>query len=61
MAKSKNHTAHNQTKKQHRLGIKKQSRQRFASLNSVDAKFVRNRRRSIKIMLKKRAEAKGGK
>ena len=53
MAKSKNHTAHNQSKKAHRLGIKKQSRQRYASLKGVDPKFIRNRRRSLKVMLKK--------
>ena len=53
MAKSKNHTAHNQNKKAHRLGIKKVQRQRYASLKGVDPKFIRNRRRSLKIMLKK--------
>ena len=58
MAKSKNHTAHNQNAKAHRLGIKKQSRQRYASLQGVDPKFIRNRRRSLKVMLKKQAEKK---
>ena len=58
MAKSKNHTAHNQNKKAHRLGIKKQSRQRYASLQGGDPKFIRNRRRSLKVMLKKQAEKK---
>jgi large subunit ribosomal protein L29e len=47
MAKSKNHTAHNQTKKQHRLGLKKESKQRYASLTGVDAKYLRNRRFSV--------------
>ena len=56
MAKSKNHTAHNQSKKAHRRGIKKVARQRYASLKGVDPKFIRNRRRSLKIMLKKREE-----
>ena len=58
MAKSKNHTAHNQTKKAHRLGIKSPSRQRYASLKGVDPKFLRNRRRSLKMMLDKKASAK---
>ena len=54
MAKSKNHTAHNQNKKAHRRGIQKQSRQRYESLKGVDPKFLRNRRRSLKMMIKKR-------
>ena len=58
MAKSKNHTAHNQNKKAHRLGITKASRQRYASLKCVDPKFLRNRRRSLKIMLAKNAAKK---
>ena len=57
MAKSKNHTAHNQNKKAHRRGIKKPLRQRYASLKGVDAKFLRNRRRSLKMMLAGKAEA----
>ena len=52
MAKSKNHTAHNQSKKAHRLGITKSSRQRYESLKGVDPKFLRNRRRSLKMMIK---------
>eukprot|EP00997_Jenningsia_sp_PLL12_P001944 NODE_13255_length_261_cov_27.476415_g12342_i0.p1 GENE.NODE_13255_length_261_cov_27.476415_g12342_i0~~NODE_13255_length_261_cov_27.476415_g12342_i0.p1 ORF type:complete len:59 (-),score=11.81 NODE_13255_length_261_cov_27.476415_g12342_i0:38-214(-) len=58
MAKSKNHTNHNQGRKDHRLGIKKPQRQRYSSLKGCDAKLLRNRRRSLKIMLKKRAESK---
>ncbi|WPK25064.1 hypothetical protein PUMCH_002365 [Australozyma saopauloensis] len=42
MAKSKNHTAHNQTKKAHKNGIKKPKTYRYRSLRSVDAKFRRN-------------------
>ena len=61
MAKSKNHTNHNQIKKAHRNGIKKPKRQRYISLKGCDAKFIRNRRRSLKIMLAKRLEAKGKK
>ena len=45
MAKSKNHTAHNQNKKAHRNGIKKPVRQRYASLLGVDPKFLRCARR----------------
>ena len=44
MAKSKNHTAHNQTKKAHRNGIKKPSKQKYPSLKGVDPKFLRNLR-----------------
>ena len=48
MAKSKNHTAHNQTSKQHRNGIKKPKRQRFISTLGMDPKFLRNQRRANK-------------
>jgi len=58
MAKSKNHTAHNQTRKAHRNGITRPKRQRYASLKGVDAKFLRNRRRAIKGLKKKHVEAK---
>jgi large subunit ribosomal protein L29e len=57
MAKSKNHTNHNQNKKAHRNGIKKPKRQRYASLQGVDPKFLRNRRRAIKTMIEKRKAA----
>ena len=46
MAKSKNHTNHNQNKKAHRNGIKKPKRQRYASLMGVNPKFLRNARRA---------------
>lgn len=39
MAKSKNHTAHNQTRKAHRNGIKKPKTYKYPSLKGVDAKF----------------------
>ncbi|WOO86134.1 60S ribosomal protein L29 [Vanrija pseudolonga] len=42
MAKSKNHTAHNQTKKAHRNGITKVQTQKYKSLKGVDPKFRRN-------------------
>ena len=48
MAKSKNHTAHNQNKKANKNGIKKPKRQRYSSLLGVNHKFLRNARRSIK-------------
>ena len=38
MAKSKNHTAHNQTRKAHRNGIKKPKTYKYPSLKGVDAK-----------------------
>ena len=58
MAKSKNHTAHNQNKKAHRRGITKVMRQKYQSLKCVDPKFLRNRKRSLKAMLAKKADAK---
>ncbi|CAI7739130.1 unnamed protein product [Closterium sp. NIES-54] len=48
MAKSKNHTAHNQTYKQHKNGIKKPKKHRYSSTLGMDAKFVRNMRYSRK-------------
>ena len=57
MAKSKNHTNHNQNRKAHRNGIKKPKRERYISLKGVDPKFLRNRRRAIKIMIEKRKTA----
>jgi len=42
MAKSKNHTNHNQNRKDHRNGIKRPQSQRFPSLSGVDPKYVRN-------------------
>ena len=57
MAKSKNHTNHNQNRKAHRNGIKKPKRERYLSLKGVDPKFLRNRRRAIKIMIEKRKAA----
>ncbi|KAK9761831.1 60S ribosomal protein L29 [Basidiobolus ranarum] len=44
MAKSKNHTNHNQNRKAHRNGIKKPRAQRHPSLRGVDPKFLRNQR-----------------
>ncbi|KAK4478331.1 hypothetical protein RD792_017621 [Penstemon davidsonii] len=44
MAKSKNHTAHNQSHKAHRNGIKKPKRHRNISTKGMDPKFLRNQR-----------------
>ncbi|CAM8972417.1 hypothetical protein QQ045_030912 [Rhodiola kirilowii] len=44
MAKSKNHTAHNQSHKAHRNGIKKPRNHRNASTKGMDPKFLRNQR-----------------
>ncbi|XP_042141862.1 large ribosomal subunit protein eL29-like isoform X2 [Peromyscus maniculatus bairdii] len=44
MAKSKNHTTHNQSRKWLRNGIKKPRSQRYESLKGVDPKFLRNMR-----------------
>ncbi|XP_039317636.1 large ribosomal subunit protein eL29-like [Saimiri boliviensis] len=44
MAKSKNHTTHNQSRKWHRNGIKKPLSQRYESLKGVDPKFLRTMR-----------------
>lgn len=48
MAKSKNHSTHNQGHKNHRNGIKRPVRNRYNSLKAVNAKFLKNRRRAIK-------------
>ena len=44
MAKSKNHTNHNQNKKAHRNGIKKPKAQRYISQSGMEPKFLRNQR-----------------
>eukprot|EP00741_Cyanophora_paradoxa_P024529 tig00000269_g23683.t1 len=44
MAKSKNHTNHNQGHKDHRNGIKKPKQHRFSSTKGMDPKFLRNQR-----------------
>ncbi|CAN0855500.1 60S ribosomal protein L29-1, partial [Linum grandiflorum] len=44
MAKSKNHTAHNQSCKAHRNGIKKPKSHRHTSTKGMDPKFLRNQR-----------------
>merc|ERR1719174_3070919 len=42
MAKSKNHTGHNQINKNHRNGIKKTRRPRKMSMQGMNCRFVRN-------------------
>ena len=42
MAKSKNHTTHNRSRKWHRKSIKKPWSQRYEPLKGVDPKFLRN-------------------
>nr|AAL68360.1 RH58777p [Drosophila melanogaster] len=42
MAKSKNHTNHNQNKKAHRNGIKRPLRKRHESTLGMDVKFLIN-------------------
>ncbi len=44
MAKSKNHTSHNQTNKAHKNGIKRTLRQKHQSCRGMDPKFLRNQR-----------------
>eukprot|EP00011_Vannellida_sp_DIVA3-517-6-12_P008806 CAMPEP_0114619068 /NCGR_PEP_ID=MMETSP0168-20121206/8025_1 /TAXON_ID=95228 ORGANISM="Vannella sp., Strain DIVA3 517/6/12" /NCGR_SAMPLE_ID=MMETSP0168 /ASSEMBLY_ACC=CAM_ASM_000044 /LENGTH=58 /DNA_ID=CAMNT_0001830229 /DNA_START=56 /DNA_END=232 /DNA_ORIENTATION=+ len=44
MAKSKNHTAHNQTYKAHRNGVKKTKQNKYRPLRGMDRKFLRNQR-----------------
>uniref|UniRef100_A0AC35UGI8 60S ribosomal protein L29 n=1 Tax=Rhabditophanes sp. KR3021 TaxID=114890 RepID=A0AC35UGI8_9BILA len=58
MAKSKNHTAHNQNRKDHRNGIKKPLKQRFISMKGVDQKYLKNLRYTQKANLKLKLEAK---
>merc|ERR1712151_654912 len=41
-AKSKNHTGHNQSYKNHRNGIKKTRRPRKMSMEGMNCRFVRN-------------------
>jgi len=44
MAKSKNHTAHNQNRKAHRNGILKAPVNYYSSTKGMDPKFLRNQR-----------------
>ena len=51
-----NHTAHNQSRKAHRNGIKKPKKQRYSSRKGMDPKFLRNQKFAMKGMLAKKAE-----
>jgi len=42
MAKSKNHTNHNQTRKELRNGLKKPATRRHMSMKGCDPKFLKN-------------------
>uniref|UniRef100_U5EXB9 60S ribosomal protein L29 n=1 Tax=Corethrella appendiculata TaxID=1370023 RepID=U5EXB9_9DIPT len=44
MAKSKNHTNHNQNQKAHKNGIRKPDRNRYESTRGMCQKFLRNLR-----------------
>ena len=48
MAKSKNHTNHNQSYKNHRNGIKNLPSNKYLSTSGVNAKLLRNLRRARK-------------
>jgi len=58
MAKSKNHTNHNQNKKAHRNGIKKPKKTSKRSLKGVDPKFRRNAKFALAGSIKARLAAK---
>ncbi|XP_068663716.1 large ribosomal subunit protein eL29z-like [Aristolochia californica] len=57
MAKSKNHTAHNQSYKAHKNGIKKARKHRHTSTKGMDPKFLRNQRYARKEKRKDGASA----
>eukprot|EP00913_Durusdinium_trenchii_P031802 g29786.t1 len=58
MAKSKNHTGHNQIYKNHRNGIKKTRRPRKMSMEGMNCRFVRNQAFAKRGMQKLSAEEK---
>lgn len=57
MAKSKNHTANNNSYKNHRNGIKKPKKYRFTSTKGKDPKFLKNMKYAKKGLLGKRHQA----
>ncbi|XP_062197418.1 large ribosomal subunit protein eL29z-like [Phragmites australis] len=57
MAKSKNHTVHNLSRKAHKNGIKKAKRHRQTSTKGMDPKFLKNLRYSRKHNKRGEAEA----
>jgi len=58
MAKSKNHTAHNQNRKDHRNGIKRAKKHRYESTRGVNQKYLRNVKNSRKHNLKPHQQLK---
>ncbi|KAF5663886.1 60S ribosomal protein L29 [Fusarium denticulatum] len=60
MAKSKNSSQHNQSRKAHRNGIKKPKTSRYPSLKGTDPKFRRNHRHALHGNMKALKEAKEG-
>eukprot|EP00470_Lotharella_oceanica_P004140 CAMPEP_0170172236 /NCGR_PEP_ID=MMETSP0040_2-20121228/5475_1 /TAXON_ID=641309 /ORGANISM="Lotharella oceanica, Strain CCMP622" /LENGTH=64 /DNA_ID=CAMNT_0010412799 /DNA_START=168 /DNA_END=362 /DNA_ORIENTATION=+ len=62
MSKSKNHTAHNQSYKNHRNGIKKPKKQKYKSTKGMDPKFLKNlrltRKKQRELKLAKKEESK---
>ncbi|RYP49376.1 hypothetical protein DL769_011079 [Monosporascus sp. CRB-8-3] len=61
MAKSKNSSQHNQSKKAHRNGIKKPKTNRYPSLKGTDPKFRRNHRHALHGTMRALKEKKEGK
>ncbi|KAH0542560.1 60S ribosomal protein L29 [Glutinoglossum americanum] len=61
MAKSKNSSQHNQSKKAHRNGIKKPKTSRYPSLKGTDPKFRRNHRHALHGTMKALKEFREGK
>ncbi|CDF33753.1 unnamed protein product [Chondrus crispus] len=57
MAKSKNHTAHNQSYKNHRNGIKRPKKQQFASRKGMDLKFLKNQKHALRGTIQARLKA----
>ncbi|SBS86498.1 60S ribosomal protein L29, putative [Plasmodium ovale wallikeri] len=58
MAKSKNHTNHNQNRKAHKNGIKKPKVHKFMSRKGLDPKFFKNQKYCLKGIIKKKKELK---
>ncbi|KAI1505501.1 ribosomal L29e family protein [Biscogniauxia marginata] len=61
MAKSKNSSQHNQSRKAHRNGIKKPKTNRYPSLKGTDPKFRRNHRYALHGTMRAQKEKKEGK
>ncbi|MDP2437485.1 MAG: eL29 family ribosomal protein [archaeon] len=58
MAKSKNHTAKNQSNKAHKNGIKRpKTKGKYTSLKGMDRKFLKNRRFAMRGLLRAKKAA----